>query len=393
MYYKRKLYNEIQTVINHKNAIIITGGRQVGKTSLMRQFYEKIPSDEKAWFDFDNPIDYKFFEEEDYENIFLKLENIGLSEKKRKKVFIDEIQNYPEITKIIKYLIDHHQVKFIVSGSASFYLQNLFPESLSGRKFLFKLQPLDFDEFLFFKKKIKSLPSRSKPNTSKKSLFEYEKLQQYYEEFKKWGGYPEVVLTEDKKLKEMTLKNIFTSYFEKDIIKFGDFKEIGNIRDLILLLASRVGSKIDISKISSELGTSRNTIYSQIGFLESTYFIHLLPRFSKSIDKIKSGSKKIYFADTGMLNQIAQIQPGNVLENCIFNQLKIYGELSYYERDKKEIDFILNKTTAFEVKTNATSKHVKKLKFLAEDLKLKNTYVISEKFTKGVDDIVYPQFL
>ena len=56
-------------------------------------------------------------------------------------VFIDEIQNFPEITIIIKYLMDHYNVKFILTGSSNYYLRNLFPESLSGRKFLYILPP------------------------------------------------------------------------------------------------------------------------------------------------------------------------------------------------------------------------------------------------------------
>ena len=61
-------------------------------------------------------------------------------------VFIDEIQNFPEITKVIKFLIDHNSVKFYLTGSSSFYLKNLFPESLSGRKFLYELPPMSFQE-------------------------------------------------------------------------------------------------------------------------------------------------------------------------------------------------------------------------------------------------------
>ena len=67
--------------------------------------------------------------------------------------FFDEVQIYPEISKIVKYLIDHYSVKFILTGSASYYLKNLFPESLSGRKIIFEMYPLDFEEFLVLKRK------------------------------------------------------------------------------------------------------------------------------------------------------------------------------------------------------------------------------------------------
>jgi len=60
---------------------------------------------------------------------------------------LDEIQAMPEIVKVIKFLYDHYDVKFILTGSGSYYLKNLFPESLSGRKILFELFPLAFEEF------------------------------------------------------------------------------------------------------------------------------------------------------------------------------------------------------------------------------------------------------
>jgi predicted AAA+ superfamily ATPase len=151
---KRLIFDEINKQINHKNAIVIVGSRQVGKTTLMRQIFDEVESHSKLWFDFDNPLDQKIFEDIEYKNIYERLLKMVNNNKERLFIFIDEIQNYPEITKIIKYLIDHYGVKFIVTGSSNFYLKNLFPESLSGRKFLYQLSPLGFREYLYFKDKI-----------------------------------------------------------------------------------------------------------------------------------------------------------------------------------------------------------------------------------------------
>src|SRR3989338_4504836 len=151
---KRLLYHEIEKYLSHKNALLITGMRQVGKTTLMRQLFNELKTDNKLWFDFDNPLEYKLFEDVDYSNIYKKLRHLASHGKKRLYIFIDEIQNFPEITKISKYLIDHYEVKFFLSGSSNFYLKNLFPESLAGRKFLFNLTPAHFQEFLYFRDQI-----------------------------------------------------------------------------------------------------------------------------------------------------------------------------------------------------------------------------------------------
>ena len=282
---KRLLYHDLIKYLNHKNALLITGMRQVGKTTLMRQLYGEI-KEPKLWFDFDNPLDQKVFEDEDYKVIYKRIANMGKKAGKL-SVFIDEIQNFPEITKVIKYLIDHHSVKFYLTGSSSFYLKNLFPESLSGRKFLYELPPLSFQEYLYFKDvvSLKEVQNFTLENVYKKnSIFTHKARIAEYEDFLQYGGFPEVVMTEDKATKEMVLKNIFASFFEKDIRILSDYTDIRELRDLILLLVPRVGSMLDVTRLASELSIDRVKIYRFLEFLQGTFFIRLLPRFSNSID-------------------------------------------------------------------------------------------------------------
>ena len=152
--YKRELFHTIRPQLEHKNAIVITGMRQVGKTTLMRQLYDDFVG-KRLWFDLDNPLDQMVFESIDYNSVYRELANLsGIENDERMLICIDEIQNLPEITKIIKYLIDHFGVKFIVTGSSNYYLRNLFPESLSDRKFLYILPVLSFREFLVFNERI-----------------------------------------------------------------------------------------------------------------------------------------------------------------------------------------------------------------------------------------------
>jgi len=382
---KRALFSELIKYSDKKEALVITGMRQVGKTTLMRQLYDYISDREKLWFDFENPLDVKVFEDIDYNNIYKRLDDlVGGAKDKKILVFIDEIQIFPEITKIIKYLLDHYQVKFIVTGSSNYYLKNLFPESLSGRKFLFQLDPLSFREYLYFQDRISpdeigdlKLLDAIGNNT----VFVHKKFETDYDDFLRYGGFPAVVLEKDKEVKRQILKNIFASFFEKDLKILSDYKDIQELRDLLLLLVPRVGSLLDVTRIASELGVNRPKIYSYLEFLQGTFIIRLLPRYAKGIDRSVAGGKKVYFSDTGLLRMIGNVNDSQLFENGTVNQMSKYGKISFYnKRNTEEIDLILENKTAFEIKLKGVPNDYARLKKIASKLKISDAHVVSKEF-------------
>ncbi|MBI5358080.1 ATP-binding protein [Candidatus Amesbacteria bacterium] len=387
---KRLIFDKIAPYFEHKNAIIITGLRQVGKTTLLRQIHDFLADKPKIWFDLDNPLDQKIWEGEDYAGIYKRLiSQIGKTE--RLFIFLDEIQNIPSITKIVKYFIDHYNVKFFITGSSSFYLKNLFPESLSGRKFLYELSPLSFLEFLYFKGEL----TREKTNGDFESLCSNDQVEalkrvHLYEEYMQFGGFPEVVVSNNQETKKAVLKNIFASFFEKDLQILSDYQDIRQLRDFILLLVSRVGSMLDITKIAGELGVDRQKIYKYLDFLQGIFFIRLLPKFSRSIDREVAGGKKIYFCDTGILNTLGMVNSGQLLENTVVNQLTNYGQCSFYnKRNTSEIDVVLDRRIALEVKQSASEAVVLKLQKLAKELKLSKFFVVSQNY-KNISGVISP---
>lgn len=382
---KRALFSELLKYLDNKEALVITGMRQVGKTTLMRQLYNYVGDERKIWFDFENPLDVKVFEDIDYNNIYNRLNGLVDGGKNKKMfVFIDEIQIFPEITKIIKYLLDHYQVKFIVTGSSNYYLKNLFPESLSGRKFLFQLDPLSFKEYLYFQDRISSDEIGIKKLSvaiDGNSILIHKKFETDYEDFLQYGGFPAVVLEKNKEIKKQILKNIFASFFEKDLKILSDYKDIQELRDLLLLLVPRVGSLLDVTRIASELGVSRPKIYSYLEFLQGTFIIKLLPRYAKGIDRAVAGGKKVYFSDTGLLRIIGNVNDFQLFENGLVNQMGKYGKISFYnKRNTEEIDLILENKTAFEIKLKGIDSDYARLKKIASKIRISDNYVISKEF-------------
>ena len=390
MYYPRLIEPALKKNLKNKQAVIVTGMRRVGKTTLLRHLFESVPAN-KVWFDFENPLDIKQFEDIDYNDVYKNIIRQGnLDSGKRIFVFIDEVQWFPEISKIVKYLIDHYEVKFFLTGSASYYLKNLFPESLAGRKVIFELFPLDFEEFLLFKGE-----DIDRYNTIRKkkkhTLLEYELYDAYYQEFMDWGGFPEVALESKNSIKRSRLDDIFSSYYQQEILHLADYRKSHKVRDLLILLAVRAGSQLDLVKLSQELQVTRATIYSYLSFLKDTYFIRLISPFSRSRDREISGTQKVYMCDAGILNIMAQVNRGQVLENTVFNQLRARGTLHYFRKKTgAEIDFILNKKTAYEVKYTASPTDIITMKRGIQTAKIKTGFVVSKQFVEGQNIILAP---
>jgi predicted AAA+ superfamily ATPase len=361
----------------------------------MRQLFNQFEG-KRLWFDLDNPLDQMVFENLDYNAVYRDLTGMSeLKDAERLLVCIDEIQNLPAITKIIKYLIDHYGVKFIVTGSSNYYLRNLFPESLSGRKFLYVLPVLTYREFLHFKGILPGIDPGEKLEEvlAPKSRALVVKNQEFYEEYMEFGGFPEVALTPDSQTKKQILKNIFASFFEKDIKVFTELREVRELRDLILLLAARNGNMLDVTRLASELSINRVKVYSYLEFLEGIFFLKLVPKYSGSIDRSVAGGKKVYFSDTGILNLVAKVTEGQLLETAVANQLANRGELSFYnKRNTAEIDFVLNKEIAFEVKQKPVEQDYRKLERLAAEINIERKYMISNSVS-DLPGTVYPWFL
>lgn len=383
MYYPRKLTGTIEQYIENKEIIVLTGMRRVGKTTLLRHIFEKIPSKNKLYLDIENPLDQVVFEERDFNNILNNLEKYRVSKSEKLYLFLDEIQAKPNLIPAIKYIYDHYNIKFFLTGSSSYYLKNLFSESLAGRKYIFELYPLDFEEFLIFKNQREFFFPSLEEKEKNKNLITFEKRKKLYDEYLFYGGFPEVVLADDIETKKNKINDVFKSYFEIDVKKMADFSKIDSFRNLIFLLTSRVGQKLDISKLSSEIGVSRITIYSYLSFLESTYFISLIKPYSKNTDREISGAKKVYFCDTGIINQLTNISEGSLFENSVFLNLKKYGKINYYQRRSgREIDFILDKETGVEVKIKGLKQDLNKLLKLGTKLELNKFFLISKEFSK-----------
>lgn len=365
MFYKRKIYPELLSHFHLPAVTVLTGMRRTGKTTLVLQMLADISNKNSLYLDLQRPDNRELFEQKNYEAIRDSFVARGLILGKPMVIVLDEIQLAPDSPSAIKYLSDHHNIKFIVTGSSSYYLKNLFSESLSGRKKIFELHPLDFGEFLTFKE----IPFK-KDNWKEKEFnnLEYSRLSSYYEEFVRFGGFPQVVLAQTEDQKRDILLDIMSSYVNIDIRTLADFSDERNLYALAKLLAGRVGSRVEYTKLSSLTGLSRPTVTNYVSFFEKTYLIHTVPVYTKNIDREIVKSRKLYFCDTGLANTLADLSSGAQFENTLFNQLARLGQIQYFAlKTGHEIDFILDANLAIEAKETPIEKDLTRLDQMANN--------------------------
>ena len=375
MLIKRTLHQEIAKYIDSTEAIVITGMRRVGKTTLLQMIFDELETKNKLFLDLENPLNQKYFSVDNYDVILNSLSELGLNPNEPMYVFLDEIQSLPKIPAVVKYLIDHYKIKFFLSGSASFYIKNLFSESLSGRKYIFELYPFSFEEFLRAKQIV---PPVKKDLISESTHIHYT---QYLDEYIKYGGFPGVVMEASFQEKTKKLEDIFSSYWSLEVERLSDFRKKDKVRDFIFLLMQRVGSRLDISKLSKELGVAKDTINAYLSFLKDTYLISTISPFSTNRDTEIRSSKKIYFIDTGFLNYFAKLSEGSIFENVCFNLLSQKGIVQYYQRKNGvEIDFILDQKIAYEIKLSAQQQYINSLSRVAESINILDYKIISKNY-------------
>jgi predicted AAA+ superfamily ATPase len=374
LFLPRTIYPVLQRHLKSKQITVLTGMRRTGKTTLVDQLLKDIPSHNKIYIDLERVDHRELFSEKNYETVIHALEQRGLSFQEKAYVALDEIQLVPQAPSALKYLYDHYPIKFIITGSSSYYLKNLFSESLAGRKKIFELYPLDFGEFLHFK----GVPWARESFFGKKfSRVEYERVKAMYEEYVVYGGFPEVALTKNREEKKDLLSDIVSSYINIDVKTLADFHSQENLYAFMKMLAGRCGTKLDYAKISRLSGISRPTVVNYVNFLEKTYIIARLPVMARSPDREIVKAKKLYFCDNGLLTILADIHSGVKFENAIFCQLRFHGGLSYYSKKTgNEIDFILNKTYALEVKESPTQEDQNRLSELAKRARVPRSRLI-----------------
>ncbi len=376
----RKLFEDLQAHILKKEYSIITGARQTGKSTLLKQLEAHCRHNEI-------PV------------VFLNLENktilAELNEnplnilkfmpeaKKKTVALVDEIQYLDNPSNFLKLLYDEHseQIKVVATGSSAFYIDHQFRDSLAGRKKLFHLYTCSFDEYLLLNDKshlLKEMNRLLKKADFKSTLIDYLRIE--WESYMIYGGYPAIITEPDKQEKINRLKEIRDSFVKRDILESGVMNETA-FYNLFRILADQTGSLVNINELSSTLRIKNETVDNYLTILQKCYYIALAKPFYRNLRKELIRMPKVFLLDTGLRNCLLNnFQPlaertdkGELWENTVFRILadKSGVDTIQYWRTSggNEVDFVLSdgvELKAIEVKYDRNQLKVNKYRLFTE---------------------------
>ena len=414
---KRKILPQINNFLNYKEAIVIYGARQVGKTTIMKMLIKelkttnKIPEEAVFYIDLEDlemlelcnqGVDYLIRYIEARTSYNSNSSAVSSNSQGKIYLFIDEVQYLNNASNFIKLMVDNHSNRFklIVSGSSVLDIKSKIKQSLVGRIVTFEVLGLDFEEFLWFKKKKYHLDKVV--DTEKKTQKE---LKQLFEEFIIFGAYPRVALISNLNNKKYYLKELIQTYIKKDIRDIGKIRNIMKFNNFLRILADQAGNLINIDELASSIGIARETVYDYLFLLESTYIARRVPPFFKNLRSELTKMPKIYFEDTGILNylkytDIVEKVSGELFENCIYAELKktVGLDILRYWRtqSKQEIDFVIQhrkQIFTLEVKKIYSGQKTTSLDYFSQKYPNSKSFIITLEKRREVKEnisLLYP---
>lgn len=329
---------------------ILTGSRQVGKTYLMRLLKEKLEKEGKktVWLNLDNGEDAARFISQAALLSYIEFA-VG---KEKAFVFIDEIQRKENAGLFLKGIFDMNTpYKFIISGSGSLELKARIPESMAGRKQLFTVDTVSFEEFINFKTSYKY-----EDRIDAFFALEKGKAERLFSEYMVFGGYPRVVLADTVSLKQQEMQEIYRSYMDRDIHNLLHLEKSDAFANLLKIIASQIGGLVNITELSSTIGIDDKTIKRYLWYLEQTFIIKKVTPYYRNARKEITKAPIYYFLDIGLRNwllglfglpEIPVSLSGHLFENVVFNMLRLQLEDTptqihfWRTRDLAEVDFVL----------------------------------------------------
>ena len=332
--FHRPIFIQLIEYLSLDRVVILKGPRRTGKSTLLYQLMThlintlKISPIRICYLSFDDPnlrLDLL-----DILRVYEQVHSLSLSDKEVTYLFLDEIHNLPNWSSLIKLLYDKKlPIKIFISDSSASILTHQ-SESLAGRTIEETILPLNFPEWVAYQQK-SSPPTLNLPDS------------QLFAQYLKHSGFMHLLDISDPTLRsKMLLEDVVTKAIYKDSVEIFGLREPAILERLFGYLASASSGLVNISKLSSMLGIDRVQTSRYLSFLENTYLVFSLQKYSHLIRESIRSQNKIHLIDQGF-GPIFATSPDSIFESIIARHVWArYPRQTYFWRDRLEVDLVVN---------------------------------------------------
>lgn len=343
-YIKRDIEEKILSISKEYACLLVTGPRQIGKTTVLRQLAEE----NREYVTLDDLEERRLAKRDPA--LFLQMHTLP--------ILIDEVQYAPELFSYIKIAVDNgaSSGSFWITGSQTFQLMSLAQESLAGRIAILRMDSLSQheiygkEECIPFSLDLESLKKRKEYYLSTDMAGIYERI---------WNGSMPGLISGKYSDRDVFYSSYLQTYIERDVRDQVTLTDTMMFSDFIRSAACRAGQMLKIHDIALDVGVSDDTAKRWLGVLEKSGVIFYLRPYSNNLLKRTVKTPKLYFFDTGLVSYLTRYSSpeilangamnGAILENYVVTELlKGYHNnakdcLLWYYRDKdsREVDMVI----------------------------------------------------
>lgn len=351
MTFERHLCKPVsQHFTSKRQAIVLTGPRQIGKTQLLKSLFPQA-----SYFNCDDEPTRQIFNSHAIATYKQYL-------KSRQTVILDEVQNLQDPGRVGKLIVDElPQLKLIITGSAGLTIRNQQSESMAGRAISYELLPLTLSEYLTQQKITGAKLNHNlfnhfiDPVAEKPPVHSLLDTKSLLERILIFGLYPALLNTND--LSEY-LNNLAERIILRDLVDLQLIEHKNKALKLLKVLAHQIGQVVSMAELSNQTDLDQRTVSKYLNLFQESYLIYLLYPYSQRERDVLSKRPKVYFYDTGLRNALIKnyeqltIRPdkGQLFENfLVMEAVKSirYQNLNaklYYWRTKNgaEMDLVID---------------------------------------------------
>lgn len=373
-YIKRNLERKFLNMSEFTSAVLVTGARQVGKTTMLKHLSENT---DRTYVSLDNQI---------VRNL-AQTDPVLFFQQYKPPILIDEIQYAPELFPQIKILCDNNPDKtglFWLTGSQGYKMMKNIRESLAGRVTILNLYSLSneeksgvyYDDYLDFSNECLTQRQKIAPKTDVEDIFN-----------KIWQGGMPKTLSADNEQRDAYFDSYINTYLMRDIAELGGITDTVRFAKFTAACASLLSQQVNYDNLATASDISQPTAKEWLKLLEGLGIVYLLQPYSNNAFKRLTKTAKLYFVDTGLASYLSMwLTPDTLMrgaasgfffENYVIMELvknysysKSKANLTYFrDSNQKEIDIFIEENNCIhpiEIKksANPNSKEVKKYNLL-----------------------------